>query len=244
MSRRESPRPDDVDQAGRRRHRWSEFREAYPRIVAGMVIFIGVLLAADAFFAWRWIQYRRETHEMRASLNAAERGRLDLLLEATGQRAQLMMEVARREARGADELNLAVSLDDGVMYLQRQGARLREMKVRLGPEATVGTEPGAIRIAAPRGKRTVVRILSGAYEHELPAWVWTQRGLSPPSNRRLAGALGPVALVLSGGTLIYSEPAPVPLEPGHPLPGGVLADRHDLTAILENVKPGMPVYFH
>src|SRR5688572_7494700 len=179
-----------------------------------MAIFIGVLLIADAVFAWRWLQYRREAREMRASLNAAERGRLDLLLEATGQRAQLMMEVARREARGADQLNLAVSLDDGVMYLQRQGARLREMKVRIGPEATVGEAPGAIKIAAPRGKRTVVRLLSGAYEYELPAWVWTQRGMQPPSNRRAGGALGPVALVLSGGVVIYAEPAPSPLEPG------------------------------
>jgi hypothetical protein len=244
VSRRERERPGDEDQAGRRRHRWSEFRDAYPRIVAGMAIFIGVLLVADAVFTWRWLRYRRETREMRASLNAAERGRLDLLLEATGQRAQLMMEVARREARGADQLNLAVSLDDGVMYLQRQGARLREMKVRIGPEATVGEAPGAIKIAAPRGKRTVVRMLSGAYEYELPAWVWTQRGMQPPSNRRAGGALGPVAIVLSGGVVIYSEPAPSPLEPGHPLPGAVLADRNDLDAILENVKPGMPVYFH
>jgi hypothetical protein len=212
--------------------------------VAGTVVFIGVLLAADAVFAWRWMRYRREARDLRTSLNAAERGRLDLLLEATGQRAQLMMEVERREARGADRLNLAVSLDDGVMYLQRQGARLREMKVRLGPEATLGPAPGAIKIAAPRGKRTVVRILSGDYEYELPSWVWTQRGMSPPANRRAAGALGPVAIVLSGGVVIYSEPAPAPLEQGHPLPGSVLADRNDLAAILVNLEPGMPVYFH
>src|SRR5688500_3348646 len=141
-----------------------------------------------------------------------------------------MMEVARRVARGADALNLAVSLDDGVMYLQRQGARLREMKVRLGPEATVGPAPGAIRIAASRvgaapGNRTFVRILSGACEHELPPWVWTQRGMTPPAPRRMAGALGPVALVLSGGAVLYSEPAPAPLESGRPLPGSVLAGR-------------------
>jgi len=61
---------------------------------------------------------------------------------------------------------------------------------------------------------------------------------------RAAGALGPVAIVLSGGVVIYSEPAPSPLEPGHPLPGGVLAARNDLEAILENLEPGMPVYFH
>ena len=67
MSRREKERPGDEGQAGRRRRRWSEFREAYPRIVAGMVVFIGFLLAADAVFAWRWMRYRRETREMRAS---------------------------------------------------------------------------------------------------------------------------------------------------------------------------------
>ena len=244
MSRRERERPGDEDQAGRRRAGWREFRDAYPRIVAGTVLFMAILLAADAVFAWRWLRYRRETRDMRASLNAAERGRLDLLLETTGQQAELMMEVARREARGADRLNLAVSLDDGVMYLQRQGARLREMKVRVGPEATIGLAPGAVRIAAPRGKRTVTRILSGAYEYELPSWVWTHRGLSPPAVRRVQRALGPVAIVLSGGAIIYSEPAPVPLEPGHVLPGGVLASRGDLEAILVNLEPGLPVYFH
>ena len=244
MTRRATPRPEDGTSEDRRRPRWGEFRDAYPRIVAGMALFLGVLLLADGVFAWRLLKYRRETRAMRASLSAAERGRVDLLLEASGRRTELMVELARREARSADSLNLAVSVEDGAMYLQQQGARLREMKVRVGPEATVGKAPGAVKIAAPRGKRTVTRILSGAYEHELPTWVWTQRGLVPPPDRHVAGALGPVALELSGGTVIYSDPAPAPLDQDYVLPGSVRASRADLEAILVSLKPGMPVYFH
>lgn len=242
MTRRATPRAEGA--GGRRRPRWGEFRDAYPRIVVGMVVLMAFFLAADAVLAWRWMKYRRQTRDMRASLNAAERGRLDLLLETTGHRAQLMMEVARREAIGADTLNLAVSLEDGVMYLQRDGARLREMKVQIGPEIAVGAAPGAIRIAAPRGKRTITGILSGSYDHELPSWVWMQRGQAPPANRRVPGALGQIAVLLSGGSVIYSSPAPAPLDGAYLLPGSVRADPGDLAAISENLKPGQAVFFH
>jgi len=241
MSRRRSPR--DEDDLGRRRSGWREFRDAYPRIVTGLAVFLGLLALADAFLAYKWVRYAGETRRLRAAMSRLERDRTDTLLAAGESQAALLLEVARLQASGEAALNLAISLDEGRMYLQREGARLREMPVKVAPEAKVG-EQGVV-LAAPRGKRAVVRVMGRDDAFELPPWAWTARGLPAPADRSVNGGLGPVALVLSGGTVIYSAPAPPPLEEAdYVLPGSVRAEASDLRAILENVRPGMPVYFH
>lgn len=239
MSRRQSPRDDD--DLGRRRRRWSEFRQAYPRIVAGMAVFVALLVLADAFLAWSWFRYSRESRQLRAAMTRVEADRADSLVAAGESQVALLMEVARLQATGEPALNLAISLDEGRMSLQREGARLRDMPVKIGPD----TRAGDLVVAAPRGKRAVVRVVDGDGTYELPSWAWTARGLTAPTSRAVKGALGPLALVLSGGTVIYSLPAPAPLDaPDFVLPGSVRADAEDLEAIRENVRPGMPVYFH
>jgi hypothetical protein len=243
MTRRQSPR--DEGDLGRRRSRWGEFRQAYPRIVAGLSVLLGLLVLVDAFLAYKWFDYNRETRRLRAAMGRLEGDRADTLLAAGASQVALLVEVAKLQASGEPSLNLAISLEDGRMYLQREGARLRDMPVEVAPETRVGDSPGSVVLAPPRGKRAVVGILGQGDAYELPAWAWSSRGLAVPANRSVAGALGPVALVLSGGTLVYSMPAPPPLDSaGYVLPGSVRANAADLTAILENVRPGMPVYFH
>jgi hypothetical protein len=239
MSRRQAPRDDD--DLGRRRRGWREFRDAYPRIVAGMAVFLGLLALVDALLAYQWFRYRREAVRLRAAMTQVEGQRADSLAAAGANQAALLMEVARLQATGEPALNLAVSLDEGRMYLQREGARLREMPVKVGPD----TRAGDLVVAAPRGKRAVVQLLERGAAYELPAWAWSARGLPVPARRSVAGALGPLALVLSGGTVIYSMPAAAPLDAAeYVLPGSVRAEASDLEAIRENVRPGMPVYFH
>ena len=239
MTRRLSPR--GADELGRRRHRWREFRDAYPRIVAGMAALLALLVLVDAFLAYQWFRYHRETARLRAAMNQVETQRADRLAAAGESRVALLVEMSRLQATGEPALNLAISLDEGRMYLQREGARLREMPVKVGPD----TRAGDLVVAAPRGKRAVVRVLDRGTSYELPAWAWSTRGLPVPSGRAVAGALGPMALVLSGGTVIYSLPAPAPLDSAdYVLPGSVRAEAADLEAIRENVRPGMPVYFH
>jgi hypothetical protein len=239
MSRRHAPR--DEEDLGRRRRRWREFRDAYPRIVAGMAVFLGLLLLVDAALAYQWFRYRSEASRLRAAMSQVEGQRADSLAAAGQSQVALLLEVARLQATGEPALNLAISLDEGRMYLQREGARLREMPVKVGPD----TRAGDLVVAAPRGKRAVVQILEPGASYELPAWAWSARGLPVPPRRSVAGALGPVALVLSGGTVIYSLPAPAPLDAAdYVLPGSVRAEASDLEAIRENVRPGMPVYFH
>jgi hypothetical protein len=91
-------------------------------------------------------------------------------------------------------------------------------------------------------------VLGPADAWEVPAWVWRDRGLAPPATaagRTLVGALGPRALVLSGGTVLYAPPAVGPLnEPTYVMPGAVRVGADDLQAIADALAAGTVVYFH
>jgi hypothetical protein len=210
-----------------------------------MVLGLAALLALDAWLLYKRVSYRRETARLRASMTEVERKRTDVLVAAAEGRTALQVELVRRKALGDPSLNLAVAVDEGRMYLQREGARLRDMRVRVGPETAVGEGPDAIRLVPPRGQRTVLRAVDASYRWEVPAWVYTQRGLPAPPARAVEGALGPAAILLDGGTVIYSRPKTGPLaDEAYVLPGAVRAEAADLDALMENVAPGMPVFFY
>jgi hypothetical protein len=229
----------------RRRPRWGEFREAYPRILTAMALGIVALVALDGWVLYKRVSYGRETARLRRSMSDVEKKRADTILAAAEGRMALQVELVRRRALGDPSLNLAVAVDEGKMYLQREGARLREMRVRIGPEVTVGDAPDAIRLVAPRGQRSVLRAVGPSYRWEVPAWVYAQRGQPAPTDRTVEGALGPAAILLDGGTVIYSTPKAGPLaDDAYVMPGAVRADAADLDAVLENVVPGMPVFFY
>ena len=65
------------------------------------------------------------------------------------------------------------------------------------------------------------------------------------AGRGGGGALGARALVLSGGTVLYTLPTAGPLnDPAYVLPGAIRARAADLEAIAANVAPGMSVYLY
>jgi hypothetical protein len=229
----------------RRRTRWSDFRDAYPRIVTAMVLGLVGLAALDAFLIFKAIQYRRQIRADRAAMTATERQRTDALLASQAGRADLAQALVGAQAVKDTGLNLAIALDEGTMDLQREGAQLREIRVQIGPEVTVGKPPGARKITPPLGRRQVAAVVDGSYAWEVPAWVWSQRGQPAAPGRRIAGALGEIAVLLDDGTVIYSRPRSGPLaDEDYVLPGGLRADADDLQAILPNLAPGLPVYFH
>jgi hypothetical protein len=210
-----------------------------------MAVGLAALLAVDGVLFYKRWQYGRETAGLRAQMTEVERRRTDAIVESRGNRMQLMVALARRDAVGEKGLNLAVSSEKGTMVLQREGAQLREMPVKIGPEATVGTPPDEVRLAPPLGKRVVVTVVDSSYAWEVPAWVWAQRGQAPPPDRRIEGALGPLAILLDGGAVIYSRPGTGPLaDDAYVLPGGVRAEAADLEAIREDLAAGMPAYFY
>ena len=229
----------------RRRSGWSQFRHAYPGLVATMAIALLMLLLMDGWLIAKRVKYGSEIKRLRAGMTGAERKKTDLILATEQNKLRVMIELLKRQARGDKELHLSVSVDSGLMVLEREGALLREMRVEVGPEKTVGTSPDTVRMVVPRGQRTVERILEAKDEWEVPRWVYTDRGLEIPADRKLKGALGPVALVLNGGTVVYTLPTSGPLaDSAYVMPGAVRGQRADLKAISPNLKPGMTIYFY
>ena len=225
--------------------RWRELRKAYPRIATGMVLGIAFLLLTDLILAYERLQYGLELARIRAAMTETERQRVDAIAASEEHRLAIAVELARRQALGDTELHLAVDTENGVLYLERQGARLREMRVHLSQEATVGTPPDAVLLVPPLGKRSVARVVDGSYRWAVPEWVYSDRGWPVPGDRRVPGALGPAAILLDSGAVLYSRPAVGPLsDVSYVLPGSVRAEAPDLEAIRENLQPGMAVYFH
>lgn len=243
MERREAPwEPDKPRQ--RRRPRWGEFRGAYPRIVTAMALGLAGLIALDAWLLYKRWRYTREIAQIRGGLSEVERERADAIIAANADRTKLQIALVRRDAQLEDDLNLAVSLEKSRLYLQREGAQLREIPVRFGPEKSIGGGPGDVKLAAPRGRFTVARVLDGSYRWRAPGWLMADRG-QPAAAREFVGGLGPIAILLNGGTVIYSDPATGPLkDPAYVMPGAVRASTTDLEAIAEVLEVGMPVYFY
>ncbi len=240
------PPPDDTPLPGDRRRRgWRDFRHAYPGVLATMSLALVILLAMDGWLLYKRHRYESEIERLRSGMTDVERRRTDMALKAETNRFQVALELIRRQALVDKDLHLSVSVDSSVMYLEQGGAQLRVMPVQVGAEATVGTAPDTVMLVAPRGKRTIERVLTGNDSWEVPRWAYQARGLAVPADRTVKGALGPAAIVLSGGTVIYSMPSAGPLnDSSFVLPGSMRARAADLRAILPNVKRGQSVYFY
>ena len=245
-----SPQPSDRRQAARptpdrRRASWSEFRHAYPGVLATMTLSFMALVAIDGWLVYKGRHYRDEISRLRAGMSAAERHRADAVLAADERRMQVMIELAKRQALGDKELHLSVSIDSSLMHLEREGAILRDMQVEVGPEKRVGTLPDTLHMAAPRGTRRVEKVLDGDAVWEVPRWVYTDRDLTVPEDRNLKGALGPAAVILDGGTVVYTMPTVGPLNDSvYVMPGSIRVRASDLRAIVPDLKPGTTVYFY
>ena len=228
-----------------RRPGFGTLRRTHPGLLAFIVIVIVALLAFDAWLVVRRRGYDAEIARLRAGMSQAERDRADAALEHEQNRFRLMLALARRQAHLDETLHLSVSVDSGVMYFEREGAILRALTIRVGPEKTVGEAPDTVRMAIPRGERTVEKVFTADSAWAVPAWVYRDRGLPVPDESAVKGALGPAAILLSGGTVVYSMPDAGPLNDStYVLPGGVRATAADLAAIAPNLRPGMTVYFY
>lgn len=229
----------------RRRTRWMEFRGAYPRIVTAMSLGVAALLVLDTVLLVKRHQYRKEEEGARRLMTGMEKQQADALMTSEAGRTALAMALVRGQSIKDRGLNLSVALDEGTMDLQQEGAQLRQMRVQIGPEYSVGPPPGERKVTPPLGRRQVARVVDESFVWEVPEWVYAQRGQPVPRDRNVRGALGAIAVILSDGTCLYSLPDAGPLaDPAYVLPGGVRAEAADLRAIRVNLEPGVPVYFH
>ncbi|MDP1862173.1 MAG: hypothetical protein Q8K82_26210 [Gemmatimonadaceae bacterium] len=220
-------------------------RTVYPKTVIGVWVLIAAFVVADVVLGMKLVRYRAETARLRADMSDAERERADMEESSEGSKVSVMLELLRRRASGDPSLHLSVSVDSGTMLLERDGALLREMHVDVGSEKVVGVAPDTVRVVRPRGARTVQRVMGAREAWDVPSWVYAERGLPIPADRRIAGALGRNALMLSGGIVIYALPdSGILADSSFVLPGAIRLSRSDLRAISPNVTPGVTVYFY
>jgi hypothetical protein len=219
-------------------------RRVFRALVIAGVVLLALLAIADVMLVRRRERFRQEIDRLRSSMTLVERARAAQIIAQERNRLRLAVELIRRQARVAPDLHLSIATDSSRMYLERDGVLLREMPVHIGPARRVGIVPDTVHLAAPRGARTVAEVLTDSSVWIVPEWVFADRGVPAPSVRAMRGALGTAAIVLTGGTVIYSLPNAGPLSDStYVLPGAVRVREHDLRAILPNLKAGSNVYF-
>lgn len=198
----------------RRRPGWREFRTAYPGLIMAFWVALIALLASDGWLVYKGREYGEEAARLRQAMTGVERQRADVVFAANKDKVRVIVELARRQAEGDRDLHLSVAVDSGEMFLEREGALLREMPVRVGGEQLAGTPPDTVRIAAPRGMRTVSSLDSVSVTLDGGTTIY-----AVPGSDELNDSAGVTA-------------------------GNVRARATDLQAILPNLKPGMSVYFY
>ena len=143
------------------------------RLVWGAALLI---VAGDVFLVAKGIIYAGESARLRTGMSTVERSRLDAALVSDSNRLQVMIELARRQARVDNGLHLSVALDSGMLSLEQDGATLRAVHADIGPDSWVHTgKRDSLRLTAPRGARTIEQVL------------------------------GDTVIVLSGGAVIYAR---------------------------------------
>jgi hypothetical protein len=224
------------------------FRQ-YLKYHRSFLVFLSLIivaaLAIDGFVLYKRAAYAREIERLRSGMSQIERERTDLAVEDQEKRVRVMVALIRRQAKLDKQLHLAVAVDSARMYLGREGAVLREIEIEIGPERVVGMSPDTVMLAHPRGERSVQKIMSAGDEWEVPQWVYRDRGLAIPEDRAVKNVLGPSAVILNGGLVIYSMPSAGPLNDStYILPGSIRMRAADLAAIVPNLTVGTAVYFY
>jgi hypothetical protein len=236
--------PDPSDAPIERPSPWRRFSREHSALLTVAALVVVTMFAVDAWVVMRRRTFDAEIDRLRASMTEVERQRADQIVATERNKLRLAIALIRRQAQVERALHLSVALDSGAMFLEREGAMLREMPVVVGADRRIGTPPDTVRFAAPRGVRTIARVVAETDAWEVPEWVYTDRSMELPEDRLVVGALG-TALVLEGGAIIYAVPKTGPLaDSTYVMPGAIRARAEDMRAILPNIRAGMRVYFY
>lgn len=198
----------------RRRGGWRNFRRAYPGFVFTLLVGLAAMLAIDGFLLLKQRTYEAEVTRLRASMTEQERNKTDAIVAAEENKVRIALELARRQAKLEKKLHLSVALDSGKMYLEREGAVLREMAAAFGPDTMVSHGADSIPVVVPRGERSVAKLSSNGITLE-----------------------GGTLITATDAPSLAQDSTAIP-------PGAVRIRRADLKAILPNLVLGMPVYFY
>ena len=165
--------PNDTSDRG-----WRALWREHPGTMRAVWGVAALLLIGNGWLLGRRLLDGRERARLREQLSNVERERIDAALLADSNRAQVLVELARRQARIDNGLHLSVALDSGVVHLEQEGAVLLSIKAEGGPAGWAHTTArDSVRLAAPRGDRTIEDIA------------------------------GDTLVLLSGGTVLYADGA-------------------------------------
>lgn len=206
--------PSKGREGDRRRGNWRDFRQAYPGFVFTLILALLAILTLDGFLVYKRRAYTAEVNRLRGAMTEAERAKTDAIVQAEQDKARIAIELAKRQAKLERSLHLGVALDSGRIYLEREGAVLREMAALFGPEVGVTAGSDSLPVVIPRGQRTVVRL---------------------DENRIVLE--GGSAIEASSTDVASADTSPVS-------PGNVRIGLTDMKAIRPNLSPGMRVYFY
>lgn len=206
--------PEKGREGDRRRAGWRDFRRAYPGFVFTLIIALIAILSLDTYLVHKRRVYTAEVSSLRGAMTDAERAKTDAIVAAENDKARIALELAKRQAKMEKALHLAVSLDSGRIYLEREGAVLREMAALFGPEKGVTPGSDSVPVVIPRGEVNVARI---------------------EDNRIVLE--GGNAIEVAQANVASADTSPIP-------PGNVRIGRIDMEAIKPNLTPGMRVYFY
>jgi hypothetical protein len=117
-----------------------------------------VMLLVDGWLVYRRVAYAAEISTLRSHMSGAEREKTDAIVDATQSKARIELELAKRQARLEKRFHLNVAVDSSRMYLESEGAVLREMAVQFGPERNVTPSGDSVPAVIPRGERTVAEV--------------------------------------------------------------------------------------
>jgi hypothetical protein len=198
----------------RRRGGWRDFRKAYPGFVFTLLIALAAMLALDGFLILKKRTYAEEVARLRSGMTEQERNRTDAIVASEENKLRIALELARRQAKLEKTLHLSIAVDSGKIYLEREGAVLREMAAAFGPEAMVSAGADSIPIVVPRGERSIAKFDANGITLD-----------------------GGVIIAPSDAPSLAQDSTAIP-------PGSVRISRNDLKAIMPNLVRGMRVFFY
>ena len=206
--------PAKEREGDRRRVRWRDFRREYPGFVFALLLALLAMLALDGFLLYQRRAYTAEVDRLREAMTDTERQRADAIIQAERDKARIALELVKRQARLEMTLHLAVAIDSGRIYLEREGAALRDMAALFGPETGITPGTDSLPVVIPRGQRTVARV---------------------ETNRIVLD--GGSVIEAAHTDVASADTTSIPA-------GNVRIGLTDMKAIMPNLTPGMRVYFY
>ena len=198
----------------RRRGGWRDFRKAYPGFVFTLLVALAAMLALDGFLILKKRTYAEEVARLRSGMTEQERNRTDAIVASEENKLRIALELARRQAKLEKTLHLSITVDSGKIYLEREGAVLREMAAAFGPEAMVSAGADSVPVVVPRGERSITKFDANGITLD-----------------------GGTVIAPSGAPSLAQDSTAI-------RPGSVRISRSDLKAIMPNLVRGMLVFFY